>query len=102
NAAALDAIRAEKTPPPPASRVLAILHISIYDAIDGIARSGEPYFVRSAVPASGSVDAAASAAAQLSLATLFPAEAEHFDELLAADLAQIPEGPAKRGGIEWG
>ena len=31
NAAALDAIRAEKTPPPPASRALAILHISIYD-----------------------------------------------------------------------
>ena len=99
--AALDAIRAEKTPPPP-SRALAILHISIYDAVNGIARSGEPYFVRSAVPASASIDAAASAAAQLSLATLFPAESEHFDELLAADLARIPEGPAKRAGIDWG
>jgi len=102
NAAALDAIRAEKTPPPPASRALAILHISIYDAVNGIARSGEPYFVRSAVPASASIEAAASTAAQLSLATLFPAEAGHFDELLAADLARIPEGPAKRTGIDWG
>ena len=54
------------------------------------------------MPASASIDAAASAAAQLSLATLFPAEAEHFDELLAADLATIPEGPAKRAGIDWG
>jgi hypothetical protein len=38
NSAALDAIRANRTPPPRASRALAILHASIYDAIDGITR----------------------------------------------------------------
>jgi hypothetical protein len=35
NNAALDAIRAGNTSPPIASRSLAILHVSIYDAVNG-------------------------------------------------------------------
>ncbi len=42
NNAALDAIRAGNTAPPIASRSLAILHASIYDAVNGIARTHEP------------------------------------------------------------
>ncbi len=38
NTAALDAIRAGRTAPPIASRSLAILQVSIYDAVNGIAR----------------------------------------------------------------
>jgi hypothetical protein len=49
NNAALDAIRAGSTVPPIASRSLAILHVSIYDAVNGIARTHEPYLVQSAV-----------------------------------------------------
>ena len=41
NNAALDAIRAGNTAPPIASRSLAILHASIYDAVNGLARSHE-------------------------------------------------------------
>ena len=63
NNAALDAIRAGSTAPPIASRSLAILHVSIYDAVNGIARTHEPYLVQSAVQASASREAAASAAA---------------------------------------
>ena len=47
NNAALDAIRANNTAPPIASRSLAILHASIYDAVNGIARTNEPYLVPS-------------------------------------------------------
>jgi hypothetical protein len=36
NSAALAAIRTTSTPPPVASRALAILHLSIYDAVNGI------------------------------------------------------------------
>jgi hypothetical protein len=60
NNAALDAIRAGNTAPPIASRSLAILHVSIYDAVNGIARTHEPYLVQSEVPASASRQAAAS------------------------------------------
>ena len=102
NNAALDAIRAGNTPPPIASRNLAILHASIYDAVNGIARTNEPYLVQSAVPASASRPAAASAAAHQALVNLFPANASSFDALHAAILAGIPDSPQKRAGIVWG
>jgi membrane-associated phospholipid phosphatase len=102
NAAALDAIRADKTPPPTASRALAILHASIYDAVNGIDRTHEAYFVQSAVPASVSEKAAASAAAHEALVALFPAQASSFDALHATILAAIPNSPHKSRGVAWG
>jgi len=102
NNAALDAIRAGRTAPPIASRNLAILHASIYDAVNGIDRTHESYLVPSAVPASASRPAAASAAAHQALVNLFPANTSSFDTLHAAILAGIPDGPHKAAGIVWG
>jgi len=102
NNAALDAIRAGNTSPPIASRGLAILHAAIYDAVNGIARTHERYLVPSAVPASASREAAASAAAHATLVNLFPASASTFDALHAAILATIPNHPQKTAGIVWG
>src|SRR5437773_11329206 len=102
NTAALNAIRGGRTPPPIASRSLAILHASIYDAINGIARTNEPYLVQSSAPSSASREAAASAAAHQALVNLFPAAASSFDALHAAILAAIPNGPQKTAGIVWG
>jgi hypothetical protein len=102
NNAALDAIRAGHTAPPIASRSLAILHVSIYDAVNGITRTHEPYLVESTVPASASREAAASAAAHETLFNLFPASASSFDVLHATILAGIPDGPHKPEGIAWG
>src|SRR5882724_9190871 len=98
NTAALDAIRTGRTPPPIASRSLAILHVSIYDAVNGIARTNEPYLVQSSAPSSASREAAASAAAHKALVSLFPAAASSFDALHAA----ILDGPQKTAGIVWG
>jgi membrane-associated phospholipid phosphatase len=100
--AALDAIRAGHTAPPIASRSLAILHVSIYDAVNGIARTYEPYLVESAAPASASRETAASAAAHEALVNLFPANSSSFDALHTAILATIPDGPQKVAGIVWG
>lgn len=102
NAAALNAIRDNHTAPPIASRSLAILHVSIYDAVNGIARTHESYLVPSAAPSSASREAAASAAAHKALVTLFPADASSFDALDAAILAAIPAGPQKVAGVVWG
>jgi hypothetical protein len=102
NNAALDAIRTGNTAPPIASRSLAILHASIYDAVNGIARTHEPYLVQSAVSGSASRKAAASAAAHEALVNLFPARTSIFDALHAAILATIPNGPQKTAGIVWG
>jgi hypothetical protein len=102
NNAALDAIRSGSTAPPIASRSLAIFHASAYDAVIGIARTHEPYLVPSAVQASASREAAASAAAHAALVNLFPASTSTFDALHAAILATIPNGPQKTAGIVWG
>jgi hypothetical protein len=102
NNAALDAIRADRTAPPIASRSLAILHVAIYDAVNGIARTHEPYLVPSAVPRSASRVAAATAAAHQTLVSLFPNHTSTFNALHAAILATIPNSPQKTAGIVWG
>src|SRR6266571_4300074 len=79
NSVALQAIRVDKTPPPKASRALAILHASIYDSVNGIRRTHAAYRVTGHVPASASLEAAAAAAAHKVLVSLYPAQRTNFD-----------------------
>jgi hypothetical protein len=102
NTATLDAIRARRTAPPVASRALAILHLSIYDAVNGISRTHEQYRVQSTPPASASRIAAASAAAHGVLVALFPLDAAAFDALHGSILAGIADSPRKSAGVVWG
>lgn len=102
NNAALNAIRSERTTPPAAARALAILHVSIFDAINGFERDFEPYFVKERPRGDGSQEAAAAAAAHQVLTSLFHASAAPFDALRESSLARITDGPRKQRGIEWG
>lgn len=102
NNAALNAIRVNRTSPPHTSRALAMLHASIYDAVNGISRTHETYLVRSTVPASASKEAAASAAAHTVLLALFPTNAPAFDALHASILADISDRQRKSKGLAWG
>lgn len=102
NNAALGAIRTNHTPPPVAARALAILHASIFDAVNGISRRCECYLVPSAVPADASLEAAASAAAHRVLLSLFPSSRAIFDALHAQVLATVGDGPRKATAIGWG
>src|SRR5882724_10216963 len=79
NSAALNAIRSNNTPPPAASRNLALLHASIYDSINGIRRTHQSFLVPSAVPANASLEAAATAAAHHVLAAIYPSDAASFN-----------------------
>ena len=45
NDIALDSIRTASTPPPRASRALAIVHAAIYDAVNAIDRTHEVYAI---------------------------------------------------------
>ena len=102
NLAALDAIRARSTPPPAASRHLAILHTAIYDAVNGIRRTHTPVKITGNVPASASVESAAVAAAHTVLLNLYPTLQPSFDELESRLLAGISNGPQKMHGVRWG
>ena len=55
-----------------AARNLAILHASIYDAVNGIRGTYKPYFVTGMAPGGASIEAAAAAAYRV-LVILYPA-----------------------------
>lgn len=102
NEVLLDAIRVDRTAPPRGSRVMACVHVAVFDAVNGIVGGYAPYHVTDSAPAGASPEAAAAAAAHQALVVLFPAQKATFDAALAASLAAIPEGTAKSAGIAWG
>jgi hypothetical protein len=102
NSVALNAIKVERTSPPKASRALAILHVSIYDACNGICQNNQPYLVTGKPAGVASKAAAIAAAAHTVLVQLFPARQAAFDIAYANDLAGIADGPGKHVGISWG
>ena len=85
------------------TRSFAIMHAGIYDAVNAIDRTHEPYLVRlSGIPHSASQDAAAAAAAHDILASLYPNFQAVLDGQLQQSLAPIPEGADKAQGVSIG
>jgi PAP2 superfamily len=84
------------------TRNFAILHAAIYDAVDSIDRSREPYLVSVRAARGASETAAADAAAHTALVGLYPAEQALIDTDYAAELAQVPDSPAKDKGVRVG
>ena len=71
------------------SRVLAMVHAAVYDAVRAVDRSGAAYAVDLAAPAGTSVDAAAAAAAHGVLIRLAPAQRPMLDSALNATLSAV-------------
>jgi membrane-associated phospholipid phosphatase len=85
------------------TRSFAILHASIFDAVNNIDGAYSPYLVRlSNVSRRASQPAAADQAAHDVLAALYPAFQTTLDAELQQDLAQIPEGQDKTEGVAVG
>lgn len=98
----LNTIRAERTPPPPASRIMAIVHTAVFDAVNAIDGSYTPYLTGKGGPPGASLAAAAAQAAHDTLAALYPAQQTIFNAALADSLATVPDGPAENQGIAVG
>jgi membrane-associated phospholipid phosphatase len=85
------------------TRSFAILHAAIYDAVNAIDRTHQPYLVRlSGVSRTASQDAAAAAAGHEVLVTLYPLFGAQLDGQLQESLAQVPDGVEKTDGIRIG
>ncbi|QDV32360.1 vanadium-dependent haloperoxidase [Tautonia plasticadhaerens] len=102
NNVTLDTIRARRVPPPPATRALAMVHAAIYDAVNGIERTHQPYFVERPAPPGASPGAAAAAAAHQVLSALFPDLRDIYDAYLTESLAGVPPNAARNKGVAWG
>jgi hypothetical protein len=83
------------------TRVLAMTHVAMFEAVNAIDRRYKPYKLDLAGDRSASRDAAAAAAAHGVLVDLFPDEKSKLDQALQASLAAI-DGDAKAKGVELG
>jgi len=88
--------------PPPAERVIAMVHVAIFDAINSIERKYRPYLVQLPATAATSKEAAAAAAAGTVLANIQPQAQTDMRAALATYLANIPDSAEKAAGIALG
>lgn len=102
NSILLDTIRTAGTAPPIAARNMAMVHTAIYNAVNSIDRSHSLYKTQLEAPAGASEEAAAVAAANRVLNSLYPAQKEKFEAMLTSSLAKIPDNQAKTDGIAVG
>ncbi|MDX2147886.1 MAG: vanadium-dependent haloperoxidase [Planctomycetota bacterium] len=102
NRIALDAIRAERTPPPRASRALAMVHAAMYDAVNATNQTHAMYSYRGSGDSLADARAAAACAAERVLRDLFPAQAGTFSAAFATSMNAIPDGLAKTRGVTLG
>src|SRR3954470_13632192 len=84
------------------SRVLAIVHGAVYDAVRAVDRKGAAYAVDLKAPAGTSLDAAVAAAAHGALVRLAPAQRAMLDTALSTSLSKVADGQGKADGVAIG
>jgi hypothetical protein len=102
NAVAFDIMRAGNVDGAPAARTLAILHVSMADAVNTTQSRYTRYAYRGKLQPEASPDSAAASAARAALVTLFPAQRATIEEVYAAKMRAITDGPGKDAGATIG
>ena len=98
----LNAVRTNSMSPLPTSRVSAAMNTAMYDAVNSIARTHQPYHVDMTADPGTSREAAAAQAAHRVLSGMIPASQASYDAALANSLSSVPDGPGKTAGIALG
>jgi hypothetical protein len=107
NAIALDALKndsflgaaAKQNAPTRASRALGIVQAAVFDAVNSIDRSYDPYLFEVNAPGDASITAAAAQAAHDTLVALFPDYQPTLDARLSTDLAAVHSVLSRDEGI---
>jgi len=84
------------------SRAMAIVHVTIFEAVNAIVGGYESYTGLPPARRDTSLRAAIAQAAHDTLVALFPAQTVSFQARLAEDLGRIAEGGGKMAGIDLG
>jgi hypothetical protein len=85
-----------------AQRMMAMIHVAMFDAVNSIDRRYRPYLVQLPADPTTSKEAAAAAAAATILAAIDPKAPDKMKVAMETYLASIPEGAAKLNGIKLG
>jgi hypothetical protein len=102
NDAAVAATVAARQPPFVATRVMAILDVAMFDAVNAVERRYAAYALREEASPRASPEAAAAAAGCAVLTALSPDQAEAWDALLGNSLLRITDPQARDEGIAVG
>ncbi len=94
------AIAQTKGPPPGAYRVMAILHLAMFEAVNSIEPRYKPY--KAKLSASPDTSKEAAAAATMVMSKLLPDTAADMQSAAKTFLATLPDGEAKANGIKLG
>src|SRR6185369_5611882 len=78
------------------TRSFAILQAAEYDAVTSITHAAQPYLFSVPVRGGARPDAAADQAAHDTLTALYPSQKSGLDQMLASELAAIPNGQGKQ------
>ena len=100
-AARLTVLPASALSPVQQTRVMAIVQVSVHDAVNGITRQYRTYLPPGPAPAEASPEAAAIEAAHFALKNLFPSHAASLDDLFLASVAEHGVS-ADDPGIQYG
>jgi hypothetical protein len=87
---------------PPAVRTMAIVQVSVFEAVNAIAGRYPPLRVKLTAAPGASVDAAVAAATRTALVALMPSQQAAADADYQAALKLVPDGPAKAAGVAVG
>jgi hypothetical protein len=83
-------------------RVMGMVHVAMFDAVNSIERRYRPYLVQLPADPTTSKEAAAAAAAAAVLATIDPKTAGEMKVAITTYLATIPDSGAKSDGVKLG
>lgn len=102
NALMLGAIRADNSGPTLSTRNLAILDASLYDAVNSVARTHQPYLSLLDNPPGTSPEAAVIAAGREVMLTLYPSFQARTLSLYEEGLSALPASVATTNGVALG
>ena len=89
-------------PPPPTYRIVAIVQMSVYEAVNAITKRYPPARVKLNAAPGASVEAAVAAANRATLSQLVPSQQAAIDSAYQAALSAIPASQARTAGLTVG
>ncbi|HEY8878042.1 MAG TPA: vanadium-dependent haloperoxidase [Roseateles sp.] len=95
-------VSAKLGPGAPGHRLMAVVQVAVFEAVNAIEPRYRPYLEALPAPAGASVDAAIAAANRSVLVALMPAEKATVEAAYQAALKNLPDGAAKSDGIALG
>ena len=98
NAMAADVVSSVPLPPPVTVRAMAIVQVSVFEAVNAITGRYPPYRAKINQAPGASVEAAVAAATRTALSQLLPAQQAVIDANYHVLVGSVPDGPAKVAG----